>query len=299
MKKCLAFVLGGGGARGALQLGALRYLFECGYKPDLLVGTSIGAVNAAGLALWGVNLDGLTALEWAYQNVAEAHLMDPRLGRLLLRALSGQPNHHASRRVREYFIQAGITPDLRFEHITNVRLGLIGANLDHGQPVIYGLDPSQSILDGLMASIALPPWFAPVKQDGQYIVDGGAVSNLPVEPALTLGADEIIALDLNDPAFLSGNQRGINRYVEKLIYAVTQRQICLETALAEARGVPVRTLQLRSAPPVPMWDFSSYKQLIQTGYDIARRQVPTWHPSPAAPLPRPAAAVHPGLPAAH
>jgi len=41
MKKCLAFVLGGGGARGALQVGALRALFEAGFKPDLLVGTSI------------------------------------------------------------------------------------------------------------------------------------------------------------------------------------------------------------------------------------------------------------------
>ncbi len=298
MKRCLAFVLGGGGARGAMQLGALRYLFECGYKPDLLVGTSIGAVNAAGLALWGVNLDGVTALEWAYQNVAEAHLMDPRLGRLLLRALSGHPNHHASQRVRDYFIQAGITPDLRFEHITDVRLGLIGADLDQGQPVIYGLDPGQSILDGLMASIALPPWFAPVKQDGQYIVDGGAVSNLPVEPALTLGASEIIALDLNDPAFLSGSQRGLNRYVEKLIYAVTQRQICLETALAEARGVPVYSLQLRSTPPVPMWDFSTYRQLIQTGHEIARSQVPAWHRSPVSSLPLTPPAIQPDLRAA-
>ncbi len=42
MEKCLAFVLGGGGARGAMQVGAFRALFEAGYKPDLLVGTSIG-----------------------------------------------------------------------------------------------------------------------------------------------------------------------------------------------------------------------------------------------------------------
>ncbi|HUI87687.1 MAG TPA: patatin-like phospholipase family protein, partial [Anaerolineales bacterium] len=67
MKKCLAFVLGGGGARGAMQVGALRALFEAGLKPDLLVGTSIGAINATGLALWGVDLAGVEALEHAYQ----------------------------------------------------------------------------------------------------------------------------------------------------------------------------------------------------------------------------------------
>jgi NTE family protein len=55
MKKCLAFVLAGGGARGAMQVGALRALLEAGPKPDLLVGTSIGAVNAVGLALWGMD----------------------------------------------------------------------------------------------------------------------------------------------------------------------------------------------------------------------------------------------------
>ena len=49
MEKCLAFVLGGGGGRGAMQVGALRALFEAGYKPDLLVGTSIGAVNGAAI----------------------------------------------------------------------------------------------------------------------------------------------------------------------------------------------------------------------------------------------------------
>lgn len=74
MHKCLTFVLGGGGARGALQLGALRALFEAGIQPDLLVGTSIGAANATGLALWGVNSNGLAALERAYEKMAASNL---------------------------------------------------------------------------------------------------------------------------------------------------------------------------------------------------------------------------------
>jgi len=66
MDKCLAFVLSGGGGRGAMQVGALRALLEAGLRPNLLVGTSIGAVNAAGLALWGVDLFGIEVLEQAY-----------------------------------------------------------------------------------------------------------------------------------------------------------------------------------------------------------------------------------------
>ncbi len=63
MNRCLAFVLGGGGARGALQLGALRALLSADIVPDLLVGTSIGAVNAVGLALWSPSLSAIETLE--------------------------------------------------------------------------------------------------------------------------------------------------------------------------------------------------------------------------------------------
>jgi len=101
-----------------MQVGALRALIEAGFQPDLLVGTSIGAVNATGLAHWGVNLAGIEALEQAYRQVAVSNLMDPRLTRLALRALSGRPNHHASRRVAELFISKGVSPDLHFDQIT-------------------------------------------------------------------------------------------------------------------------------------------------------------------------------------
>lgn len=277
MEKCLAFVLGGGGARGAMQVGALRALFEAGYKPDLLVGTSIGAVNAAGLAFWGTNQDGITALEQAYQKMEEGHLMDQRPDQLAFRALSGRPNHHASQRVADLAVSMGIKPDIRFDQATHARLAMIGSDLETGKTVIYGQDLSQSVLDGLLASTAVPPWFAPVEKDDQFIIDGGILSNLPIEPALTLGATEIIALDLmNDPAPLPKNVLKATQQLEKLIFAILQRQACVETALARAQGVPVHYMQLRSSPPVPIWDFSTYKDLIEIGYVIASRKIPDW-----------------------
>lgn len=273
----LAVVLGGGGARGAMQVGALRALFEAGYKPDLLVGTSIGAVNAAGLALWGVNLDGVTILEWAYQAMAETDLMDSHLERLALRAMSGRPNHEGSQRVREFMISAGLSPDLRFDEIKNVHLGMVSVDLISSQTLIYGEDPTQSVLDGLMASIAIPPWFAPVEEDDRYIVDAGAVSNLPIESAVRLGATEIIALDLNDPASWIGKVRWSNPHADELIFTVLQRQRYMETVFAESKGVPVRCVELRSSPAVPLWDFDAYKDLIETGFEIANRTISDWN----------------------
>jgi NTE family protein len=274
MEKCLAFVLGGGGARGALQVGALRALFEAGCQPDLLVGTSIGAANAAGLAMWGVNKDGIAALEAAYQSMAEGHLMDTP-GRMVWHTLSGRP-FYTSKRAKELLIAAGITPDVRFAMLQNVRLGLVGAEMGSGQLVIYGMDPGQSILEGVLVSCAVPPWFAPIEDDEQLIVDGGALSLLPIEPALTMGATEIIALDLSGSPSSSKYPRRLSQ-LQKSIAAFTRREIYLETALAEAKGVPVHYMRLLSNPPIQMWDFSTYRDLIVTGYETASRYILEWN----------------------
>ncbi len=277
MKKCQAFVLGGGGSRGALEVGALRALFEAGFQPDLLVGTSIGAVNAVGLALWGVNRTGIERLERAYRNLAASRLMDPRLIQFAaLGVLSGRPDQYVSRRVEQFFITEGITPDLRFRQFPGVRLGVVGSDLDAGETVIYGKDPEQPILQGLMASIALPFWFAPVVKDGHCLIDGGVLSNLPIESALKLGATEIIALDLNDPGWLMGGGNGHGQYLEKLLFAMTQRQVHMEMELAAARNVSVRYVSLRSSSSIPIWDFRTHRDLFKTGYEIMQQKISSW-----------------------
>jgi NTE family protein len=277
MNTSLAFVLGGGGARGALQVGALRALLEAGYKPDLLIGTSIGAINAAGLALWGVDLAGVDALERAFCDVAQADLMDPRLGRLALRALTGRPNQPATQRVADFLTSKGISPELRFGRLKDVRLGLVATDLETGEPVIYGQDPEQSVLEGVLASMALPPWFAPREKDGHIIVDGAALSNLPIEPALTLGATEIIALNLDDPRNMLGSDTPLDQSMSKAFVAMSNRHIRLETQLAQARGVAVRRIDLCSFEPTPIWDFDWSREMIATGYEAAVRQIDAWN----------------------
>jgi NTE family protein len=276
MKKCLAFVLGGGGARGAMQVGALRALFEAGLKPDLLVGTSIGAINAMALALWGVDLAGIEALERAYQRMQDSKLLDPRLLQFAWNAVSRSQNYRGSRYAREFLIAEGILPDLRFGQLKNVRLATVAADLHTGGPVIYGWDPEQSVMEGVLASIAIPPWFAPIERDGQYIVDGGALSNLPIETAVRLGATEIIALDLHDPESYADVNKTIDPLLTKLVSAITERQLRLEIELASARGVPVHYVSLRSTPPVPLWDFKTHRDLFKIGYETMKNNMSVW-----------------------
>lgn len=273
MKKCTAFVLGGGGSRGALQVGALRALLEAGIVPDLLVGTSIGAANATGLGLWGVNQDGIAALERAWEQVMEANLLDTRVSQLVLRVMAHQPSDRALKKVENLMMSFGITHSTTFYMIPHARLGLVSADLETGKTVIYGQDQGDSVMEGLLTSIAVPPWFLPVKKDGQMIMDGGALSTLPIEPALQMGATEIIALDLDDATMIPKDNLTIPQYFEQYLYAASRRHIQLEMKIAEMQGVPVRCIDFLGLVKTPVWDFSDYRALRQAGYEKTRQVI--------------------------
>lgn len=276
-KHRLAFVLGGGGARGALQVGALRALLEAGIHPDLLVGTSAGAANAAFLAARGFTHRSLTELEVAWHDAAAADLLPANYLWLTVRILFNRaglrPFHH---RFREFFLAHGLDPALRFGDLPGPGLILVAADLTEGRVVLYGQDPSQSVLEGLLASTAIPPWVRPLEVGEHFLMDGGALSNLPIEPAVQGGATEIIALDLFDPRFLEPGAHGFGPFLARLLVAVERRQIDLEMALARERGVPVRRLALRGEHPVAIWDFGHTEALIARGYAIAKRTITRW-----------------------
>jgi NTE family protein len=278
MNQPLAFVLGGGGARGALQVGALRALLEAHIQPDLLVGTSIGAVNAAALATRGVAASSVALLVEDWRAATAADLLPSNALRLAMRAMLDRAARHPDHHLRDFFVAHGLTPDLRFRDIRGVRLIVVATDLNTGRAVLYGQDPRQSVLEGILASTALPPWMPPLEKEEQWLMDGGVVSNLPIEPAVAAGAAEIIALDLTDPRGMLTVTNRLGVFLDKLITTVGQRQVELEMTSATAHGVPVRRILLRAATPVPLWDFSRTNELIRQGYEIARQAVAHWRP---------------------
>lgn len=273
MRRPLAFVLSGGGARGALQVGALRALLEAGFQPDLLVGTSIGAANATYLALKGVSLQALDGLAETWRDAAQADLMPANYLWLTLRVLFNRGGWRPYHRMRDFFVAHGISPDMRFADIQGVRLILVAADLNSGRPVLYGADPQDSVLEGLLASTALPPWVRPMEKEGKLLMDGGVVSNLPIEPALSQGARSIIALDLADPRCVPIGDERFGPFLAKLMRTVEQRQTDLEMALAAERGVEVWHISLMGREPVQGWDFSQTEELMAQGYITTRAEL--------------------------
>lgn len=282
MKRQLAFVLGGGGSRGALQVGALRALAEAGVKPDILVGTSIGAANAAFLALRGFNMDSLKDLVQVWRDTVTADLLPTNYLWLTVRALLNRPAY-SSHRIKDFIMAHGLPADMKFSDIQGLRLGCVACDLNTGKPVVYGLDPGESVLEGVLASGALPPWVTPLQQNRRLLTDGGVISNLPIEAALQFGATEIIALDLADPGGIPAENKGFAPFLAKMINAVQLRQVDLELALAAACDVPVKRILLYNMQFVQLWDFRYTEELITDGYEMARQEIERW---PMKPKPR-------------
>lgn len=276
MKKNLALVLSGGGSKGALQVGALRALCELGVQPDLLVGASIGAVNASFLAMHGFNQGSLDALTGRWEQIKDQNLLPKNYIWQAVRALVRRSAFAPAQAIREFLIRQGFTEDLCFGDLHHQPLVIVSADLNTGAPILHGLQPDEKVLDAMLLSTALPPWSMPVKRQGRYLMDGGVVSNLPVEPALQAGAQEIIALDLMDMRSTPGMENGLGQLVDRLSAAVEKRHADLELLLAAARGIWVHYIPLVSDRPIPYWDFQHTSELIDQGYQKAKQEMNTW-----------------------
>jgi NTE family protein len=270
MKKKVAFVLSGGGARGALQVGGLRALLEAGIYPDMIVGTSVGAVNAAFLAMHGVSVNTIDLLEQSWNDAVTADLLPSNYLWLILRALFKQPGHSVTHRMKDFFIAQGVGTDIEFGDTTFPFVFIVTTDLNSGCVQIYGENPKDKLLDAVLASTALPPWIAPLSMGDKYLMDGGILSPLPIQPAITLGASEIFALDVRDERVVPAETQGFGPFLGNVLYAIETRQVDLELALAASNRIRMTHIKLCGEHPVPIWDFSYTLDLIPQGYNQAK-----------------------------
>lgn len=191
----IAFVLSGGMSLGALQVGQLRALMDLGLAPDMLVGTSAGALNCAWMGQgWSrERLDGLGQV-WARARFRDFFGDLPLLG--TLRLLAGADSLVSNRRL--HAMARRLLP--REHERLPLDTTLVAADMLLGTPVpLRGGDLHQNVL----ASTALPGVFPPVKIDGRLLVDGGIAENVPMVQAARLGAQTLVVLDASYPCRLA------------------------------------------------------------------------------------------------
>ena len=267
----LAFVLSGGGPRGAMQVGALRALMEEGVVPDILVGTSIGAVNSVYLARYGYSLETLDYIIDVWDSSARGNMAFGDFVQAALRTLlPGVSNNSYLEQARAFHSRHGITPDLRFKDLTGPELYIVTADISNHKITIFGEDPEGFVLESMLASVAIPPWIPPIKINDSLYLDGGAVSDVPIEPAIRMGATEMIVLDLFHPPPPTNKIQGVKPLMDRVITTMEARHLELEKTLAELKGIPVHHWFLRYHIDIPLWDMSHTHNLIHVGYEAAK-----------------------------
>jgi NTE family protein len=183
-----AFVLSGGGSLGAVQVGMLAALHDRGLHPDLLIGTSAGALNAVYVAARGFDaetVDGLARV-WRSTRRADVFPVDP-LRQLL--AVGGRRRSLCSSEPLRRLVARNV-PVTRLDE-TAIPVHVVACDVMSGEEVLLSSGHAAS---AVLASAAIPAVFEPVRRDGLLLMDGGVADNTAVSQAVALGADRIVVL---------------------------------------------------------------------------------------------------------
>jgi NTE family protein len=176
----VAFVLGGGGVLGAHEVGMLRALGESGIRPDLVVGTSVGAINGAFVAADPDGAADRLAGLWQGEALRQA-FSETILGRAARLARSGT-HLHSLEPLRQ--LLGEMLPGKDFADLA-LPFQCVAASIEHASARWFTTGP---VVPAVLASCAVPGLLPPVEIGGEHFFDGGLVDSIPVGRALALGA---------------------------------------------------------------------------------------------------------------
>ena len=183
-----AFVLGGGGLLGAHEVGMLRALAEAGVKPDLVVGTSIGALNGVLVAADPEGAADRLSRMWQGEELRLA--FSEKLWSRAVRLVRSGTHLHSFESLRR--VLAGALPGSDFADL-RLPFQCVAASIENASARWFGSGP---VVPAVMASCAVPGLLPPVEIDGGHYFDGGLVDSIPVGRAVMLGASTVYVLQV-------------------------------------------------------------------------------------------------------
>lgn len=253
-----AIVLGGGGNLGATQVGMLRALLERGVAPSVLVGCSVGALNAAALAA-EPTLAGVERLEQIWRNLdGESIVASGRLSALwlLTRKYRSLQANDGLRQLLESSI-----PFRTFEE-ARVPFHVVATSLRTGGERWFSRGP---VVEPILASAALPAVFPPVEINGEMLIDGAVVNNVPISKAVQLGATRIYVLHVGN---FERPRRAPKRPLDALLQSFSiARNYRFQQETEEAPpGVELIVLPGIDPGTVKYNDFGRSRELIERAY---------------------------------
>jgi lysophospholipid hydrolase len=274
----LGLVLGGGGARGFAHIGVFKALRECGVSVDLVGGTSMGAILSATFAM-GLNYE--DSLKLARQLASPLKLFDPTVPVV---------SFFASGKVTQ--VLERIYGDTQIEDLW-MPCFCVSSNLTHAVAMVHRRGP---LWQAVRASMAIPGVFSPILAEGDLLVDGCVLNNLPIDVMQRLNHDgPIIAVNvfpdvdlLRDYRFgpsisgwkaLAGKLNPLRRmdHSAPLIFESLLRVLALNDVHQAKTKRGFADVYIR--PPVEQFnilDFGAYQQIADIGYRSAMEALGEW-----------------------
>lgn len=188
MGRTVGFVLGGGGVLGAVEVGMVRALYEAGIHPDLVVGTSVGALNGVVLAAAPVDeaVDRLTEL---WSSTAAKEVFRASVARQVGQFVRTGTHAHSAAPLRALLAPLD---GLTFADLPRT-FQCCAASIERAAEQWFKEGP---LVDAVIASCAVPGLLPPVRIGNEHYLDGGLVNSIPVGRAIELGADQVFVLQI-------------------------------------------------------------------------------------------------------
>ena len=272
-----AFVLSGGGSLGAVQVGMLAALDEHHIRPDLLIGTSAGALNAAYMAAHGFSAASISDLASVWRGLRRQNVfpIDPLRSAL---AFAGRRASLCSMRPLRRLVEAHLPIDDLQE--AEIPVHVIATDALSGEEVLLSKGDATS---AVLASAAIPAVFRPVEREGRLLVDGGVSNNTAVAQAVALGADRVVIVPAGFACALAEPPRSPLSAAAHALTLLLEQRLIVEVAHLSVE------VEIIVAPPlcplsVTAIDFAHADELITRAHTSTRQ----WLDSGAHRLPHPA-----------
>jgi NTE family protein len=270
--KRTAFVLSGGGSLGAVQVGMLQALSERGVTPDLLIGTSAGAVNAAFIAGRGTSREALDDLAgiWRGLRRQEVFPMNPLRHLLAVAGVrSSLCSQHGLRRLIEGHLGYRNLED------ASTPVHIVCTDLLSGREVLLSTGDAAS---AVMASAAIPGVFPPTEREGRTLVDGGVSDNAALSQAVELGAGEVYVLPTGFACALAHPPRTALGVAMQALTLLIEQRLILEVEHFKDR-VDVKVIPPLCPLSVSSVDFGHAGELIDRAHEASAGWLDSGGPS--------------------
>lgn len=251
----IGLALGGGGARGIAHIGVIKALQELRIPIHCVAGTSIGAIVGGAYAAG--------AIDRAYKWVSEPNWR--KLPRIFVDLHLSKKALIRGERIERFL--RNMLPVSKFEELL-IPFAAVATDLMSAEAIVLR---SGDLCSAIRASMAVPGVFSPINRDGRVLIDGGLVDPLPVKVCADLGADMVIAVDLNN----RGSNESMVDYPSLNVFSVIDEtfRIVMNVARQRSLNASPSIMLTPSLLGIRFFDFHKARRIVEMGYAHAMRML--------------------------